>query len=151
MADEAPKVPYKPRGFFKPGNKYGKGRPRISLSTPDLLLPAIFNKAKINWANDFNRLYKAMRMGALTPDQKEHFAMLMKLLPYMIAKIDVAPDDLKKLLEKGNTAKTVANTTSLLMKALEAESGVKPGTTKTSSQDGMATGESVLPPPTQPT
>ena len=111
-------------GFFKKGNQYGKGRPRISLSKPDILLPAIFNKAKINWAADFTRLYKARKVRRLTDEERFTFKMLHDLLPYLVVKVTLKEDELKKYLEKGSSEKMVTATAALL-RSLEKESEAK--------------------------
>jgi len=59
--------------MFQKGNKLGVGRPRISLTKPELLLPLIFSKGNINWAADFIKLYKIMRERATTHKDPDYF------------------------------------------------------------------------------
>lgn len=133
-------------GFFKKGNSYGKGRPRVALSKPDVLLPAIFNKANINWANDFTKLYKARKVRALTPDEAMTFKMLYELLPYLVTKVNIKEDELKKYLEKG-TSEKMATATAALLRELEQEpNGSKPTAKEDGKEPGVGPGESVLPP-----
>jgi hypothetical protein len=133
-------------GFFKPGNTYGKGRPRVSLSKPDILLPAIFNKAKVNWASDFTKLYKIKRMRAFTAEEKDTFRMLLDLLPYLIVKPALNGDELKKYLDKG-AAEKMAHSTAALIRSLEQEShAAKPTTDRPGEENGLADGGSPLPP-----
>lgn len=149
MSDETPKVPYKPKGFFKKGNQYAKGRPHVSLSKPDVLLPAIFAKAKINWARDFTLLYKIQRERSLTPDEMYRFKMLYDLLPYLIVKVTLKEGDLKKYLDQGASIQA-ARATSALLASLEADSAVKSSTTTDSYKSGVENGKSVLPPEAEP-
>lgn len=133
-------------GFFKKGNQYGRGRPRVSLSKPDILLPAIFNKAKINWANDFTRLYKLRKVRKLTDEEHFTFKMLHDLLPYLVVKVALKEDELKKYLEKGSSER-MQLATSKLIDALEKETnGSKPATKESSSSPSVETGKPLLPP-----
>lgn len=144
------KEPYKPKGFFKPGNTYGKGRPKISLTKPDVLLPAIFNKANINWAADFTRAYKKIKSGEAQAPDLMQFKLLLDLLPYLIVKVQLKEGDLKAYLDKGG-AVSAAKATSALLRALENESnGAKPRTNSPSKESGMGGGESILPPTPKP-
>lgn len=59
--------------MFQKGNKLSQGRPRISLTKPELLMPAIFSKGAINWSNDFLKLYRAMRERANTHSLEPEF------------------------------------------------------------------------------
>lgn len=133
-------------GFFKKGNQFGRGRPRVSLSKPDVLLPAIFNKAKVNWALDFTKLYKIKKQRPFTPEEKDTFRMLLDLLPYLIVKINLKEEDLKKYLDKGSSEK-MANATAALLRSLEQENnGPEPRTESDGKDSGMAPGESSVPP-----
>jgi len=140
----------KRRYFFQKGNTYSKGRPRVSLSKPDVLLPAIFNKAKINWAADFTRLYKARRVRKLTDEERFTFKMLYDLLPYLVVKVTLKEDELKKYLEKG-TSERAAIATAALIRSLEKETNAPNSAPKESGAGpSVAPRESVLPPKTEP-
>jgi len=149
MNEETPKVPYKAPGFFKKGNTYAKGRPNISLSKPDVLLPAIFTKAKINWARDFTALYKIQRERRLTEDEMFRFKILYDLLPYLIVKVTLKEGDLKKYLDQGASIQA-ARATSALLASLEADSAAKSSTTTDSNRPSVGNGESVLPSAAKP-
>lgn len=133
-------------GWFKKGNQYSKGRPRVSLTKPDILLPAIFNKAKVNWALDFTRLYKIKRQRPLTDEEKSSFRILMELLPYLIVKPALKEEDLKKYLDKGTSEKMAHSTAALLKELVKESHGSKPETDGPSKISGVAPGGSVLPP-----
>jgi hypothetical protein len=145
----ASEKPVKREYFFKKGNTYSKGRPRVSLKTPDILLPAILNKSGINWAHDFTKLYKKMRKEGLNEQESALFQLLLKIMPYVIAKVDIKPEEIKKLLDQGSSV-AAARATSALLKSLEMESNVKPTATGAGSSGGLAPGKPVLPPPPEP-
>ena len=113
--------------MFQPGNKYGKGRPKVSLTKPELLLPAIFANANINWGGDFVRLYKMMKERELTVPETRLMRFFLEVMPYLCTKVQ-----LKEL--SGNSGKLSTPTesvenarqTSILLKALEQENGSRP-------------------------
>ncbi len=110
--------------MFEKGNRLGKGRPRISLSKPELLLPAVFIKGNVNWANDFVELYKAMKKRDLTAFEQRQLKLLLEIMPYLCTKVQ-----LKELqATAGTPADSVAQAkqTSKLLQALEAENAQKP-------------------------
>ena len=106
--------------MFAKGNKFGTGRPKRSLSKPELLLPAILANANINWGGDFVRLYKTIKERQLTDPERNLLAFFMQVLPYLCTKVQ-----LKELggLSKSTPTESVENArqTSVLLKALEAE------------------------------
>jgi hypothetical protein len=106
--------------MFVKGNKFGTGRPKRSLSKPELLLPAILANANINWGGDFVRLYKTIKERALTEPERNLLAFFLQVLPYLCTKVQ-----LKELggLSKSSPTESVENArqTSVLLKALEAE------------------------------
>lgn len=117
--------------MFTKGNKLGKGRPRISLSKPELLLPAVFIKGNVNWANDFVELYKAMKKRDLTALEQRTLKLLLDIMPYLCTKVQ-----LKELqATSGTPADSVAQAkqTSKLLQALEAENGSRPSSTSESN------------------
>ncbi len=111
--------------MFTKGNKYGVGRPKISLSKPELLLPAIFNKGTINWSNDFLKLYRVMRERALTEEEKQLLVFFKDFMPYLCTKVQ-----LKEIMGQASVTPAdslaQANQTSKLLKALEAENADRP-------------------------
>jgi hypothetical protein len=82
--------------MFKPGNPGGPGRPRISLDKPELLLPIILRKGKVNWANDFITVYKAVKAGDATPAQRDQLKLYLELMPYLCTKVAVKELDFSK-------------------------------------------------------
>lgn len=110
---------------FEKGNQLSKGRPRISLTKPELLLPAVFNKGGVNWANDFLHLYRNMKVRKLTNEETNLLAFFEKFMPYLCTKVQ-----LKEIMGKESIspAESVDNAkqTHMLLKALEAEGLSKP-------------------------
>jgi hypothetical protein len=106
---------------FQAGNKYGKGRPKQSLTKPELLLPLIFQKRGINWAADFCSLYRKFKAGTLSGIEQKKWPTYMALLPYLCTKVQ-----LKEIEDKGVAAVIQAGAnadqTARLLKALESES-----------------------------
>jgi hypothetical protein len=107
--------------MFAPGNKLGQGRPKISLTKPELLLPAVLAKGNINWAADFVRLYKCIKDNPeLTIQQKNQLKFFMDFMPYLCTKVQ-----LKEIMSTGGTSpadsRANAAQTSKLLQALEAE------------------------------
>ena len=107
--------------MFQPGNKLGRGRPKVSLTKPELLLPLVFQKRNIDWAGDFCRLYRKWSKGKLDTKEKGNFTTYLQLLPYLCTKVQ-----LKEITDQVATdsAQSVANAaqTSKLLQALENES-----------------------------
>lgn len=107
--------------MFQPGNKLATGRPKVSLTKPELLLPAVLAKGNVNWAADFVRLYRALKEDRLLtiPEQKL-LAFFDKFMPYLCTKVQ-----LKELIPTGGTSpadsRANAAQTSKLLQALEAE------------------------------
>lgn len=125
--------------MFQKGNKLGKGRPRISLSKPELLLPVVFQKHKINWAEDFGRLYKLKKQRKLTAEEHETFKMLMDLMPFLCTKVNVKDLEASKFVsESDKTAMT--DQANALIKALEN------GSISSSEKPSVADGPTNLPP-----
>lgn len=107
--------------MFKPGNKFGRGRPKLSLTKPELLLPLIFQKRGINWAADFCSLYKKFKAGVLSAEEKKKWPTYMTLMPYLCTKVqlkEIEDKEASAIIQRG------ANTdqTARLLKALESES-----------------------------
>jgi hypothetical protein len=129
-------------GSFQPGNKYGKGRPKISLNKPELLLPVIFQKHRINWAEDFGRLYKASRIRELTKAEYHQYKTLQELLPYLCTKISVKDLDASKFVTEGDK-QAMTDQTAALLEALE---NVNSKPTSPDKKTGMADGPTSIPP-----
>ena len=108
--------------MFKPGNKFGRGRPKHVLSKPELLLPAVFNKNNLNWQRDLMHLYRRMRERELTIAEKAQLKVIMELMPYLVTKVTL------KELDKGTGGGTasgsaaMAEETAKLLKQLENDS-----------------------------
>lgn len=127
--------------MFVKGNKYGKGRPKISLNKPELLLPIIFQKCKINWAQDFAELYKIQKTRELTKAESTKYRYFLDLLPYLCTKISIKDLDASKFVTEGDK-QSMTDQTNALLKALENDT--KP---TTAGQTGsMATRAAPLPP-----
>lgn len=107
--------------MFEKGNKLSVGRPRISLTKPELLLPVVFGKATINWQNDFCQLYKAMRERELTVVEYKQLKLILELLPYLCTKVQLKEIDNQKLNAPADSARAAAQTSKLLQ-AFEEES-----------------------------
>lgn len=121
--------------MFKPGNKFGKGRPKIQLDKPELLLPIIFRKGKINWANDFIGLYKKIKLGNASPEQKNQFKMYLDLMPYLCTKVNVKELDFSKWTTPEDK-KAMTDQTASLIHALE-EMNAKPPTAGSGKTTGV--------------
>ena len=117
--------------MFIKGNKLSRGRPRLALTKPELLLPMVFSKGNVNWAYDFVTLYREMRKCVLSVTQKEQMKLLMELMPYLCTKIQ-----LKELTNQAPTTPEgsveQARQTSKLLKALEDDNVTKPSATSSS-------------------
>lgn len=107
--------------MFQAGNKYGKGRPKLSLTKPELLLPLVFQRRGINWASDFCGLYRKWKANKLDKEGKQKLSTYLQLMPYLCTKVQ-----LKEIEDKAaySGAQSEANTdqTARLLKALENES-----------------------------
>lgn len=106
--------------MFQPGNKLGQGRPKVSLTKPELLLPAVLAKGNVNWAADFVRLYRALKERSLQPQEEKLLAFFAQFMPYLCTKVQ-----LKEIMATGGTSpadsRANAAQTSKLLQALEAE------------------------------
>jgi len=114
--------------MFQIGNKLSVGRPKISLTKPELLLPAIFNKGSVNWASDFLKLYRAMRIRPLDAQEQKCMEFFEKFMPYLCTKVQ-----LKEIMGQASVTTPAdsaaqARTTSRLLQALENENATKPST-----------------------
>lgn len=109
---------------FTKGNQFGRGRPKISLQKPELLLPAVFGKAGVNWQKDFVLLYRKIRdKQTLDAHDLTLLKFFSEYMPYLCTKIQ-----LKEIEGKmGSVADSVAmaKSTSKLLQALEAENAPK--------------------------
>jgi hypothetical protein len=132
--------------MFQKGNQFGKGRPKVSLSRPELLLPIIFQKASINWANDFCQLYKKYKAGPLSKAEAEQYKMYLMLLPYLCSKVQLKDLDAQKFTTPEDS-KAIANQTAALLKALEASTdGPNPTPARVSKADSVEARQSSVPP-----
>jgi hypothetical protein len=106
--------------MFKPGNTFGKGRPKVSLTKPELLLPAILANGNVNWAADFVRLYRAIKERPLTDPEKGLLKFFLEVMPYLCSKVQLKEMDNTR---KTSVADSMANAkqTSDLLRALEQE------------------------------
>lgn len=124
--------------MFQKGNPGGPGRPKISLNKPELLLPIIFQKSRINWAEDFSKLYKAKKLRKLTTEEEQTFATLMELLPYLCTKVAIKDLDFSKWHSQEDK-EIMTQQTADLIKALEN------GQIDPSKGNGMEGGSSSVP------
>ena len=107
--------------MFQAGNKYGKGRPKLSLTKPELLLPLVFQRRGINWASDFCSLYRKFKAGTLSAVEQKKWPTYMALLPYLCTKVqlkEIEDKEASAIIQKGANADQTAR----LLKALEGES-----------------------------
>jgi hypothetical protein len=128
--------------MFQKGNKYGQGRPKISLNKPELLLPIIFQKAHINWANDFTALYRLWKTRSLDRTEKERWSSYLNMLPYLCTKVQLKDLDASKFVTERDK-KAMTDQTSALIEALE-NVNAKPA--RPDQTTGMADGPSQIPP-----
>jgi hypothetical protein len=128
--------------MFKPGNQFGRGRPKISLNKPELLLPIIFQKAHINWANDFTLLYKMWKQKTLAPEDQGRFKLYLELMPYLCTKVNIKELDSSKFTTEADT-KAMTDQTKSLLEALE---NVQPKSNGTGKAPGLADGKTQIPP-----
>lgn len=111
---------------FQKGNVFGRGRPKISLQKPELLLPAVFGKAGVNWQNDFIKLYRAVKEERpMTLSEGKLWKFFETYMPYLCTKVQLKELDNGKLSTPGDSA-AAAKQTSKLLQALEAENAPKP-------------------------
>lgn len=118
--------------MFTSGNRFGKGRPKKSISKPELLLPAVLVHSKIDWMKDFKTLYNIMKERTLEPVEKERMKLLLNLMPYLCTKVQLKEIDGRQLTTPNDSA-AMAEQTSKLLAALENENA-KPSTAPNSGQ-----------------
>lgn len=104
--------------MFQKGNQFGRGRPKISLNKPELLLPIIFQKARINWANDFTLLYRTSKERRLTVEELTRWKWYLELMPYLCTKIALKDLDASKFVTEGDK-RAMTDQTKSLLEALE--------------------------------
>ena len=114
--------------MFQKGNQLAKGRPKLSLTKPELLLPAIFAKGSVNWSNDFLKLYRIMRERDLTTPERNLLAFFNQFMPYLCTKVQ-----LKEIMGQASVTTPAdsaaqAKQTSKLLQALENENATRPST-----------------------
>lgn len=115
--------------MFQKGNKLGVGRPKISLTKPELLMPAIFNKGAVNWASDFLKLYKAMKERPLDENEKNLYNFFKEFMPYLCTKVQLKEIMGQASITTPADSAAQAKQTSKLLQALEAENATKPSAT----------------------
>lgn len=128
--------------MFAKGNQYGRGRPKISLNKPELLLPIIFQKAHINWAMDFTLLYKMWKQKTLSKEDEGRFKLFLELMPYLCTKVNIKELDSSKFTTEADT-KAMSNQTRSLLEALENAQSKPNGSSK---ETGMANRPTQIPP-----
>ncbi len=128
--------------MFAKGNQFGRGRPKISLNKPELLLPIIFQKAHINWANDFTLLYKMWKQKTLAPEDSGRFKLYLELMPYLCTKVNIKELDSSKFTTEADT-KAMSDQTKSLIEALE---NAQPQSNKPSKETRLADGKTQIPP-----
>jgi hypothetical protein len=129
--------------MFTKGNQFGRGRPKISLNKPELLLPIIFQKAHINWANDFCFLYKTMKIRKLEVEEYNRYKMYLELMPYLCTKIAIKDLDASKFTTEADSKAMTAQTQSLIA-ALEGMND--PKSSNAGKKAGLANGPTQIPP-----
>lgn len=118
---------------FIKGNQFGRGRPKISLQKPELLLPAVFGKAGVNWQNDFIKLYRAVKEDRpLTVPEIRLLKFFESYMAYLCTKVQLKELDNGRLSTPGDSA-AAAKQTSKLLQALEAEQNAPSPQPKTAS------------------
>ena len=127
--------------MFAKGNQFGRGRPKISLNKPELLLPIIFQKAHINWANDFTLLYKMWKQKTLSKEDEGRFKLFLELMPYLCTKVNIKELDSSKFTTEADQ-KAMSAQTKALIEALNADT--QP--TGSSKKAGMESGKPQTPP-----
>lgn len=107
--------------MFQKGNQFGRGRPKLSLQKPELLLPAVFGKAGVNWQNDFIRLYRAVKEDRkLTESEIRLLKFFSDYMPYLCTKVQLKDFDSRGTSSPADSVANAKATSKLLM-ALEAE------------------------------
>jgi len=129
---------------FQKGNQFGRGRPKISLNKPELLLPIIFQKSHINWANDFCQLYKGWKDKTLDVKDMGRYKMYLELMPYLCTKIALKDLDASKFVTEGDK-KAMTDQTKSLLEALEGMN-VNPKSSGASKTVGLENGSTQIPP-----
>ena len=124
--------------MFQKGNQFGRGRPKISLNKPELLLPIIFQKAHINWANDFTNLYKTMKLRKLDLEEAARWHVYLELMPYLCTKVAIKDLDASKFVTDKDK-KAMTDQTAALIEALE-NNNAKPRPASNGGQAGVADG-----------
>ncbi len=127
---------------FQKGNQFGRGRPKITLNKPELLLPIIFQKAHINWANDFTLLYKMSKIRKLDEIELSRWKWYLELMPYLCTKVNIKELDSSKFTTEADT-KAMTDQTKSLLEALENVQSKPNGPGKT---PGVASGQTQIPP-----
>ncbi len=130
--------------MFQKGNSFGKGRPQISLNKPELLLPIIFQKSRINWAQDFCELYKGWKKKTLDVHDMGRYKMYMELLPYLCTKVNIKDLDSSKFTTAEDT-KAMTDQTRSLIAALE-DMNAKPQPNGPGKKAGLDNGQTQIPP-----
>lgn len=130
--------------MFQKGNRYGAGRPKISLNKPELLLPIIFQKAHINWANDFTLLYKVRKERAFTREEDARWKSYMEMMPYLCTKVAIKDLEASKFTTELDK-KAMTDQTKSLLEALEGMNA-KPQTNRGSQETRLDNGTSQIPP-----
>lgn len=128
--------------MFQKGNQWAKGRPKISLNKPELLLPIIFQKAHINWARDFTVLYNIRKERAFTKDEDARWKSYIELMPYLCTKVAIKDLDASKFTTESD-AKAMTDQTKSLIEALE-NANAKPNVA--GKKAGLANGPTQIPP-----
>jgi hypothetical protein len=128
--------------MFKKGNQFGRGRPKISLNKPELLLPIIFQKAHINWANDFMAVYRAFKESTKDPIILSKLKVYLELMPYLCTKVAIKDLEASKFTTEADT-KAMTDQTKSLLEALE---NVNTQPNKPSQKAGLANGQTQIPP-----
>jgi len=118
--------------MFTSGNKFGKGRPKKSITKPELLLPAVLVHSKIDWMKDFRLLYNIMKERVLNDVEKDRMKLLLQMMPYLCTKVQLKEIDGRQLTSPADSA-AMAEQTSKLLAALENENA-KPSTAPDSGQ-----------------
>lgn len=129
--------------MFQKGNKLGAGRPKISLNKPELLLPIIFQKAHINWANDFCVLYKGWKEKTLDVHDMGRYKMYMELMPYLCTKVNIKDLEASKFTTEADS-KAMTDQTKSLIEALEGMNDSK--SSRAGQKAGLENGPTQIPP-----
>jgi len=128
--------------MFEKGNQFGRGRPKISLNKPELLLPIIFQKAHINWAMDFTLLYKIRKVRPFTKDEDARWKSYLEMMPYLCTKVNIKELDSSKFTTESDKQAMNDQTKSLL----EALENVNAQPNKPSKDSSLANRPAQIPP-----